>query len=195
MTQQQGTANQMMGGYGGASGYGMPMGMGMGMGMGYGGFGGYGMGYGMGGMMGPMSMIYSINYFIATISQFAGMLGMGTQAVSHLLQMAREQLLKLEKTVRQSELRRWLQRKSEKSPLFRWALVIVSMLAASQIVRLARYLIEVQMRRTGTLIGNGISGTQVNNTGSALVPSGTNLPSGAGASSGVIGQDMLGGAW
>jgi hypothetical protein len=150
------------------------------------------MGYGMGGMMGPMGMIYSINYFIATISQFAGMLGMGTQAVSHLLQMAREQLLKLEKTVRQSELRRWLQRKSQKSPLFRWALVIVSMLAASQVVRLARYLIEVQMRRTGTLIGNGIGGTQTSNTSSALVPS--TASSGA-LSSGVIGQDLLGGAW
>lgn len=142
---QQGMGMGM--GYGG--GYGMmPMG-----GMGY----GYGMGYGGMGMGGPMSMIYSVNYFIATIGQFAAMLGMSTHAVGHLLHMAKESLLKVEKTIRQSEIRRWLQRKSDKSPLFRWALVIVSMLAASQIVRLARYLIEVQLRRTGgaLLIGSG----------------------------------------
>jgi hypothetical protein len=140
---------------------GMGQGMGMGYGSGYGmmpmaGMGyGYGMGYGGMGAMGPMGMIYSINYFIATVGQFASMLGMGTQAVGHLLHVARENLLKLEKTVRQSELRRWMQRKSEKSPLFRWALIIVSMLAASQLVRLARYLIEVQMRRTGGALLGG----------------------------------------
>lgn len=135
------TGNSMMGSY---NSYGMmPMG-----GMGYYGGMGYGIG-GMGGMMGPMGMIYSINYFISTIGQFASMLGMSTHAVTHLLCMARESLVKLEKTVRQSEFRRWLQKKSEKSSMFRWAVIIVSMLAATQVVRFARYLIEVQLCRSG----------------------------------------------
>lgn len=143
-------------------GYGMMPMMGMGYGYGYG-----GMGYGGMGMMGPMGMIYSINYFIATIGQFASMLGMSTHAVGHLLTVARTEVLRLEKTVRHSEWRRWLQRKAEKSPLLRWALIIASMLAATQVVRLARYLIETQLRRT-----TGSTGGLLTNASASAVNAG-----------------------
>mmetsp|Transcript_23052 Transcript_23052/g.52176 ORF Transcript_23052/g.52176 Transcript_23052/m.52176 type:complete len:137 (-) Transcript_23052:66-476(-) len=109
--------------------------MGMGMGM-----GGYGMGMG-----GPMGMLYTVNYFISMVGQVTAMLGMGSQAVGHLFVVARDALLKLEKTIRQSEIRRWLQRKSHKSPILRFLFIVSSVLLASQIVRLARYLIESQM--------------------------------------------------
>jgi len=126
--------------------------MGMGMGMPF----GYGMGYGgmMGGggfMAGPMSMVYSINYFIAMMGQLTAMFGMSVQAIGPLYQMARDSLIQLEKSVRQSEVRRWLQRKCAQSPLLRTMLVLASMLAASQAFRLLRHLIELRMRRgTGT---------------------------------------------
>lgn len=147
--------NAMMGSpYGmmhmGGTGYG-------GMGYGVGGMGYGGMGYGMGGMMGPMNMIYSINYFIAMIGQITTMLGMSTQAVGHLYHIAREALLRVEQTIRQSEVRRWLQRKSKQSPLLRGMLVLASMLAASQVVRFLRFLVELQMKRSGWFLGNGTS--------------------------------------
>lgn len=150
----------------------MPMG-----GMGYGGMGYGGMGYGMGGMMGggmmggmmgPMNMIYSVNYFIAMIGQVTTMLGMSTQAVGHLYHMAREALFKAEQSVRQSEMRRWLQRKSKQSPLLRWLLILTSMLAASQIIRFLRYLIEMQMKRKGWLLGNGSSANAVEGAAGAI---------------------------
>lgn len=151
---------------------GMGMGMGMpygGYGMGYGGMGGM-MGMGMGGgmMAGPMGMLYSVNYFVAMMGQVSAMLGMGLQAVGPLYQAAREALLTLERTIRQSELRRWLQRKAGKSPLLRYALVLVSMLAASQAVRLIRYFVELRMRRSHAAIGGGTSPLSAGATEGAL---------------------------
>lgn len=150
------------------------MGMGMGMGMPF----GYGMGYGgmMGGgglMAGPMSMVYSVNYFIAMMGQLTAMFGMSVQAIGPLYQMARESLVQLEKSVRQSEVRRWLQRKSAQSPLLRGMLVLASMLAASQAVRLIRYLLELRMRRNNPAITPGaaadpIGGALVSAAGSLL---------------------------
>lgn len=143
-----------MGGMDMGMGMGMPMGYGMGMGMGYGGM--HGM-MGGGFMSGPMSMVYSANYFIAMMGQLTAMLGISVQAIGPLYQMARESLLTLEKTIRQSEVRRWVQRKAAKSPVLRWLLVLASMLAASQAVRLLRYLIELRMRRSNPTIANGIT--------------------------------------
>lgn len=108
--------------------------------------------------MGPMNMIYSVNYFIAIMGQMTTMLGMSTQAVGQLYHMAREGLFRVEQSIRQSEMRRWLQRKSKQSPLLRCMLILASMLAASQVVRFLRYLIEMQMKRKGWLLGNGTPG-------------------------------------
>jgi hypothetical protein len=143
-----------MGNMGMGMGYGMygGMGMGMGMGMGYPGMMGGGM------MMGPMGALYSINYFIAMISQVTAMLGMSAQAAGHLFYAAREGLIKVEQSIRQSETRRWLQAKCRRSPLLRALLVICSMLAASQVVRALRYLAELQLRKSGYLLTAGAGG-------------------------------------
>mmetsp|Transcript_21270 Transcript_21270/g.35628 ORF Transcript_21270/g.35628 Transcript_21270/m.35628 type:complete len:278 (+) Transcript_21270:134-967(+) len=143
-------------GYGGGYGTGTMYGMG---GMGYGGgMMGYGMGYGMGGMMGgPMAILYSINYFIAMIGQLTAMLGMSSQAVWHLFGIAKEALIKLEKIIRTSEFRRWLQRKSRKSPLLRYLFVVSSMLLTSQVIRLARYLIESQLGKSTISLTSSVS--------------------------------------
>ncbi len=144
---------------------GMPMGygMGMGMGMGYGGM--HGM-MGGGFMSGPMSMVYSVNYFIAMMGQLTAMFGMSVQAIGPLFEMARDSLIKLEKSIRQSEMRRWVQRKAARSPVLRWLLVLASMLAASQAVRLLRYLIELRMRRSSPSITNGVE--TIADSGSAV---------------------------
>ena len=154
-----------MGGMGMGMGMGMPMGygMGMGMGMGYGGM--HGM-MGGGFMSGPMSMIYSVNYFIAMMGQLTAMFGMIVQAIGPLYEMARDSLIKMEKSIRQSEIRRWVQRKAAKSPVLRCLLVLASMLAASQAVRLLRYLIELRMRRSAPSITNGVE--TVADSGSAV---------------------------
>lgn len=119
-------------GYGG--GYGSPFMM-----------GGYGMMAGGGG--GPMSFIYSINYSIAMMGQVMAMLGMSSQAITHLYHMATEAYVNAERAIRQSSIRRWFQQKSRKSALFRWLCVLSSMLAASQVVRLLKYLIEAQIHK------------------------------------------------
>uniref|UniRef100_A0A7S3GXQ6 Uncharacterized protein n=1 Tax=Spumella elongata TaxID=89044 RepID=A0A7S3GXQ6_9STRA len=117
-------------------------------------------------MSGPMSMIYSVNYFIAMMGQLTAMFGMSVQAIGPLYEMARDSLIKLEKSIRQSEVRRWVQRKAAKSPVLRWLLVLASMLAASQAVRLLRYLIELRMRRSAPSITNGVE--TVADSGSAV---------------------------
>lgn len=118
-------------GYGG--GYGSPFMM-----------GGYGM---MAGGGGPMSFIYSINYSIAMMGQVMAMLGMSSQAITHLYHMATEACVSAERAIRQSSIRRWFQQKSRKSPLFRWLCVLSTMLAASQVVRLLKFLIEAQIHK------------------------------------------------
>ena len=118
-------------GYGG--GYGSPFMM-----------GGYGM---MAGGGGPMSFIYSINYSIAMMGQVMAMLGMSSQAITHLYHMATEACVNAERAIRQSSIRKWFQQKSRKSALFRWLCVLSTMLAASQVVRLLKYLIEAQIHK------------------------------------------------
>lgn len=77
------------------------------------GYGGYGMGtYGYGGMMNPMMMggmmggpfawVYSLNYFIGSLDQIMGMLGMNTQALVHLYQTSFQLFHKAVMAVRQS---------------------------------------------------------------------------------------------
>lgn len=125
--------------------YMMGAGMGYGMGSMYG-MGGYGgMGYGMGGMMaGPMQLIYSINYFISTISQMMDMLGMSSHAIFHLLQRLKEMLKAIEVSIRTSPTRRWLQQKCKKSAVLRFVLVIGSMIAAAQLSKLIKSLVKSQ---------------------------------------------------
>jgi hypothetical protein len=107
--------------------------------------GGYGMMAGGGG--GPMGFIYSINYSIAMMGQVMTMLGMSSQAITHLYHMATEAYVNAERAIRQSSIRRWFQQKSRRSALFRWLCVLSTMLAASQVVRLLKYLIEAQIHK------------------------------------------------
>lgn len=115
------------------SGYG-----GYGMGMGFGGMGGYG---GGGLMMGPLNFFYSINYFINSITQVLYMLGMNSHVLFDSINSIKQLLLKLEITVRNSEFRKWLQQKSKKSKIIRYAFVLISMFLASQTVQIVKYII------------------------------------------------------
>eukprot|EP01038_Epipyxis_sp_PR26KG_P012125 gene12125-16232_t len=119
--------NMGYGGYGG--GYGMGMGMGMGM-MGMG--GGYQ-------MAGPMNLIYSVNYFIAMVSQIMMMIGMNSQAITQIFYQLSTVLSEFEVTVRKSSFRRWIQRKSKQSKILRFIFVFCSMLIASQAYRLIKF--------------------------------------------------------
>lgn len=139
--------------------------------MGYG-----GMGYGMGGMMmGPMSIIYSINYFVAMIGQTMQMLGLGTHALGQLYLATVRCFKRLERSIRQSELRRWVQRKCQKSPFLRMVLVLSSMAAVSQLVRLIKYLIESNWKELTGGAGSGTTQMVTNaaaNTGSNAISNG-----------------------
>lgn len=127
-------------------------------------------------MAGPMSMVYSINYFIAMMGQLTAMFGMSVQAIGPLYQTARDSLVQLERSIRQSEVRRWLQRKSAQSPLLRAMLVLASMLAASQAVRLLRFLIELRMRRSTPAITAGSTAAAVSGPlGEGLASAGGSL--------------------
>ena len=136
-----------------------------GVGMGYGGMGYGGMGYGgmympgmmgMGGLMaGPMSALYSAQHFIAMMAQLGGMMGVGSQALLQLARAAAQGASRLERVVRESELRRWVQRKCRRSALLRVLLVVCSMAAAAQAVRLVRHLIERHWPWAGAGIGMG----------------------------------------
>ena len=125
------------------------------------GYGGYGMGmgaYGMGMMgmgamgmansfaSGPLSIIYSINYFIAMASQIFAMLGMNSHALMQLFSHLKATMKSLEHSILHSEFRRWIVRKSKKSKLFRFLLVMSSILLSSQAFRLVKYLIMSHFR-------------------------------------------------
>ncbi len=113
-----------------------------------------------GGMYGnPMSFIYSMNYFISMVSQVAYVLSMNSHMFMDSCRTVSAMVSGLEKLVRQSELRRWLQRKSKKSAVLRYVFVLSSMAIAAQLYRLARNLVmNYLQRRTPHLVGAESSG-------------------------------------
>lgn len=114
-----------------SSGYGGGGGMGMGsMGMGMGSMSSLGMlsmmGMGMGGIgagSGPLSWIYSINYFITSVGHMVSVLGMNSHALLRAYQAAHTAILGLVTHIRTSEMRRVLQRKCKRSTLLRFLFV------------------------------------------------------------------------
>lgn len=120
-------------------------GMGMGMGMGGMGYGGYGMPYGnplASIFMGPMQIVYSINYFIMCLGQVGDLLGMSSTALTQLSQQLLHYAKQFEIFLRKSTFRRWLQRKSKKSALFRWVCVLVSMCLSFHLSKLLQHVLR-----------------------------------------------------
>lgn len=111
----------------------------MGMGMGY----GSPMGGGM--LSGPMHLIYSINYFIMSLGQVCEMVGISAQSIVQLARTAVSALGQLEVTVRQSELRRWMQRKCRRSRALRLLFMLAAMALSFQASRLAQQLLGRQI--------------------------------------------------
>lgn len=102
-------------------------------------------GYGGAGMMGPFSFIYSLNYFIASFSQIVNMLGANSFMVVELFHTIKNVLKDVEMNIRRSAFRKWIQRKSKKSAVFRYLFVLSSMFITSQLIRIARYLLEQKL--------------------------------------------------
>jgi hypothetical protein len=156
-------------------------GMGMGMGsypMGMGAMGGVGMGYGgcgmgmynpmMSMMMGPMSVLYSINYFAMSLGQLCEMFGASSQTLMVLSHQLFASLHLLEVSIRQSSFRRWLQRKCKKSRLLRLLIVLASMALAHQFSCLIKHIIQQQL---GNLLGSGASASAV-----PMIPAAATVP-------------------
>ena len=109
----------------------------------------YGGGMMMGGMMGHpgtgggmMGFLYTMNYFVSMASQAVYFLGMNSHRIAEAVKSAKAALVNLEKIVRQSEFRRWMQRKSKKSAILRYLFVFTSAVLAHQLTTIARYAIE-----------------------------------------------------
>lgn len=161
--QQQGTpgagySSQPMG-----SGYGGMMGGGYGGGMGYGGMGYGGMGMGMMGMnpmmgilSGPMSLIYSLNFFIASLGQIMEVLGMNAHVIINLYRTTYEAYRQIVERIRTSESRRWLQRKCKKSRLLRWLLIVASCAVVGSAVKVVQFYVDWRRRR---MISDDVGGS------------------------------------
>ncbi len=102
------------------------MGMGMGMGMGMNSLSMLSLGA-MGGMgmasSGPLSWIYSLNYFITSVGHMANIVGMNSHALMAAYHSAYATLKDIITRIRTSELRRILQRKCRRSRLFRFLFI------------------------------------------------------------------------
>jgi hypothetical protein len=103
----------------------------------------------MGGMMGHpgagggmMGFLYTMNYFVNMASQVVYFLGMNSHRITEAVKSAKTALVNLEKIVRQSEFRRWMQRKSKKSVILRYLFVFMSAVLAHQLTTIARFAIE-----------------------------------------------------
>jgi hypothetical protein len=109
--------------------------------MGYG-YGMYGMGMGMYGYgMGPLHFIQNINHFVMSIGYFFDLLGVGCHALVEGYYALVEILKKIEKKIRTSEFRRWIQMKSKQSKLLRFIFIFSSMAIAVQVTKLFKLLI------------------------------------------------------
>ena len=73
-----------------------------------------------------MTLIYSLNYLVASLGQIMEVLGMNAHSLLHLYRTSFAAYEQLVERVRTSETRRWLQRKCNKSQLLRFLLVAAS---------------------------------------------------------------------
>ena len=123
--------------------------MGMGMGM-------MGMNPMMGILSGPMSLIYSLNFFIASLGQIMEVLGMNAHVIINLYRTTYEAYRQIVERIRTSESRRWLQRKCKKSRLLRWLLIVASCAVVGSAVKVVQFYVEWRRRR---MIGDQVGGT------------------------------------
>eukprot|EP01034_Spumella_vulgaris_P024082 gene24081-30385_t len=136
------------------------------MGGGFGPYGGGGMmfpggmygGMMMSGMMGHpgagggmMNFLCTMNYFVSMASQAVYFLGMNSHRIVDAVKTAKAALVNLEKIVRQSEFRRWMQRKSKKSVILRYLFVFMSAVLAHQLTNIAKYAFEHYMTGRASL--------------------------------------------
>ena len=101
-----------------------------------------GMSMGMSGMMNNslFSWLYSINYFITSIAMLFDVNSPMYMVFCQLYTNIRMSVNRLVMLVKSSTIRRWLQRKSKQSNVFRVVIVLISMAIASQSIKLARLL-------------------------------------------------------
>lgn len=114
-------------GFSGSAGMGAMMGMSSMMGM-----------YGLGSMGGPLSWLYSLNYFISSLGIMYEWLGMNSHAIIQLYHSTIQSVRRVIMIVRQSGFRRWLQQKSRQSVVLRFLFIAVTMGIASQVMNLVR---------------------------------------------------------
>lgn len=161
----QGNYGGYRGSYGGA--YGGNMGMGslgmssmsslgmlsmMGMGMGS-----------LGAQSGPLSWIYSLNYFITSIGHMATVLGMNSHALLAAYQSAYAGLHSIITRIRTSEMRRVIQRKCKRSSLFRFLFIAAcSTLGGAALKIIHTYWGYFSNARLG-YAGSGYSGSSYGN--------------------------------
>ena len=96
-----------------------------------------GMGMGMGGGGGIIGTLYSINYFINSLSM---MYQMNSAHIAHSYNNLKMLLCRVIKIAKESKLRLFLQRKSKKSKVLKFLFVIIAMFGVSQTYRLLRLL-------------------------------------------------------
>jgi len=133
------------GGFGGSAGMGAMMGLSSMMGM-----------YGLGSMGGPLSWLYSLNYFVSSLGIMYEWFGMNSHAILQLYHSTLGMIRRLVMIIRQSSFRRWLQQKSRKSAVVRFLFVVITMGIVSQAITLARFIYN-EYKRYGAqrLLENG----------------------------------------
>lgn len=99
-----------------------------------------GMSMGMSGMMNNslFSWLYSINYFLTSIAMLFDVNSPMYMVFCQLYTNVRMSVHRLVTIIRSSAIRRWLQRKSRQSNVFRVIIILISMAIASQSVKLVR---------------------------------------------------------
>lgn len=144
---QSSYGNHTYNSYGNMGGMGM---MGMGMGMGYPGMYGMGMGMGYSPLMGgPMALLGNINYIILGVGQFITMLGMSSTMFVGMYQSLVNTYQHFETIIRQSSLRRWVQKKCKKSAMFRFIIVLTTMAIVGTASKLVKDVLKSYLQQWG----------------------------------------------
>lgn len=146
LRQQQYAMNRPQTTMGYGMGYGFPMGMGY----------GYGMGYGMQGA-GPLSWMYTLSQLVNVVGQLHAMVSMNAHALSHMYHQLIENINTFYNVLKNTKVRRWLQRKSKKSKLFRYILIFLSAVITAKAVYLIKLIITSS--DATSLITNGVPGS------------------------------------
>ncbi len=123
-----------------------------------------------------MGFLYTMNYFVSMASQAVYFLGMNSHRIAEAMKSAKAALVNLEKIVRQSEFRRWMQRKSKKSAILRYLFVFTSAVLAHQLTTIARYAIEHYLtgraRALGQMAASSVAGIASASSAAAASTSG-----------------------